>query len=376
MKKSYVIMSFCLIMSVLQSCKEVEVIPEISSPADKAYINLQHSGITSNMIDVRFFDPINGFALSTDVLLKTINGGTNWTKITPIDTKVDTVPRFSKLCFPTENLGFLVGQKAKVSTNANGNLTYTPLSTVFLKTEDAGKTWTDINFFETITNIVSIEFYNQKIGLISTSGIDFTRIYKTTDAGETWTLVEDKIVNYGHDGSRNGSLGLYDLEFITASKVIGVGSAGTIYISLDGGSSWVKDENTPQNRGFKSVKFSDENNGYVVGGGESFPNEDKAFVYKIHLHDDGTTSYQNVTDRYHSVFWHSDLALLENGKAIWTCGHLGQVFASYDGGKNWSDELTKSPRQETLNALSFPNDQVGYFVGNGGVILKVDLSKE
>jgi photosystem II stability/assembly factor-like uncharacterized protein len=141
--------------------------------------------------------------------------------------------------------------------------------------------------------------------------------------------------------------------------------------TADAGTTWVPIV-SPAKRAFKSMNFLSPNQGFITGGGSNNggPNDDKQFIYQI----DGNGNYTDLSITAYSLFYFNDIVAHDQDN-IWVAGHLGQIYRTIDGGKTWSDELSKSMRQEHLYDICFANDRIGYFVGDGGIILKVDLDK-
>jgi photosystem II stability/assembly factor-like uncharacterized protein len=345
---------------IFLSCKEVKV--EAASENEDIYVNLQHSGTVENLRSVHFFDVTNGLTVGTiGGLYRTANGGQSWTKTFPIpmDTAksvIDTTIVYSRIYFKNSNNGWLLG-----TYNSRASLTVATVAarkTALLKTTDGGRTWKNKNFDATVKTFNAIQFFDENNGyVIGNAGL----IYRTSDGGETWIKQESGVTS-----------NLRDIAIITPSTAMIVGPNGVLLKTQNGGETWEKLV-TPSSRAFYKIKFINGFYGYITGGGEgNLPNPDKAFVYKIDIHG----NFSDLTNKYYSVFYHYGLHASNDGQELWTSGHLGQIFRSKDGGTTWSDELSKSQRSEILYDISFPTDRVGYFVGDGGVILKIDLDRE
>jgi hypothetical protein len=52
---------------------------------------------------------------------------------------------------------------------------------------------------------------------------------------------------------------------------------------------------------------------------------------------------------------------------VYVCGSAGKIFNSTDGGDHWTGQYTSTT--ETLNAIAFAYDSIGYSVGDNGTIL-------
>ncbi|MFN8437770.1 MAG: YCF48-related protein [Cytophagales bacterium] len=365
MNRSFLYIKFCcfvVLMCVCISCKKVKTSAE---PAEKqVYVNLLHSGTTENLRAIHFTNTSTGFALgAAGSLYKTVNEGLTWTKSTPVvqdtsKTTIDTNMVYTNMTFVDETNGWIIGTyNAKATATATSA---TARKTALLKTTNGGSTWTNMNFDTEIKTFQSVAFYDAFNGyVVGNSGL----IYRTFDGGKTWIKQNSGVTRT-----------LKDIAIVSANTAYVVGGYGTLLKTTNGGATWEK-LIVPAERAFATAKYSTTTNElFITGGGEGglSTNADKAFVLK--LNSDG--SFTDLTNKYYAVFYFYGLAVNNFGKNLWTVGHLGQIFRSTDGGSTWSEELSKSQREETLYDAFFVSDAVGYFVGNGGVILKVDLNKE
>ena len=161
-------------------------------------------------------------------ILKTTNGGTDWT----IQNSGTTEDLFS-VCFTDVNNGYAAGESP------------------ILKTTNGGTTWTATSYGGLL---FSITFPTQNIGYAA----GFGTILKTTDAGTTWT------------NQNTGTDYLFESVFFTDpvnGYIVGHtfhDESGVNYKTTDGGITWI-----PQFpfslRSLSSVFFSDANTGYIVG---------------------------------------------------------------------------------------------------------------
>lgn len=364
MKHTYTYLQTGLLvaLSILSSvsCKRVQTIVEPETAS--LYVNLLHSGTTENLRAVHFFDVNNGLTVgATGGLYKTTNGGLSWTKTMPIamDTSkstIDTTIVFNELYFFNKTTGWILGTyNARTATSTNA----AARKTTMLKTTDGGLTWLEKNFDASIKTFTTIKFFDEANGYVIGNG---GLVYRTIDGGNTWIKQESGVTST-----------LTGLSIIGANTALICGTNGVLLKTTNGGVTWEALQ-TPSRRAFHEMVFLSPELGYVTGGGSNNggPNDDKAFVYQI----DTEGNFIDRTNIYYSVFYFFGLHASADGQNIWTAGHLGQIFRSTDAGKTWSEELSKSQRQETLYDISFPTERVGYFVGNSGVILKVDLDKE
>lgn len=337
----------------------------------------QNSGISSTLFSVYFHDEYTGYAVGAGwnwiygssedgaVILKTTNGGENWT-----DQILGTKESFSSVFFLNEDMGYV----------ATGNY-YPQIPGAILKTTDAGANWicqisgipdgiTSLYFIDDYigyalglsTFLKTIDGGSNWIYLNNTSGssIFFKDTYtgycvgadiqKTTDGGATWTTK--------YTGS---NIWLYSVFFPDDSTGYAVG-AEIILKTIDGGENWTV-QTIPQYAGvLKSVHFIDSNTGCAVG-------EWGVGILKT---IDGGENW--IIQSYVGYFLNSVYFIDENqgyafggqGPGIYGYFHGGVILKTIDGGLNW----TRNHISGTLNSGSFIGDNIIYAVGLGGTIVK------
>lgn len=154
-----------------------------------------------SLFKINFQDALTGYIVgSKGLILKTIDGGSNWKKMMN-----NTKNLLFDIAFVSETRGFIVGW--------NG---------VVMVTNDRGENWQLLPKFSR-KYLKSIDF-NKKIGIIvGGSG----SIFRTEDAGESWDIVETPI-----------KAPLHKVKFLSQTHAIILGGKGTILISEDKGDSW------------------------------------------------------------------------------------------------------------------------------------------
>lgn len=341
-----------LLILFISSCVEVE--PEEKTIYEDLYINTLHSGTSETLTDVKFIDEKDGMVTGIyGTFFTTEDGGNEWDETIPFEATEDSTAMFYGLDRRSKNEAWVFGRYAKDKSRRAKTV-----GTLLMKTNNGGETWENKWFGTETTSIYTLDFYDDNLGFLTTSD---AVVYKTTDGGNSWKNVlafEDR--QY-----------IRDITFINKEKIVMVGLLGLVYVSTDSGETWKKEPNAPKDRAYRKIDFKNESMGYLVGGGGNLPNADKAFVYKVTINKEGTFNYNNITDPYYAVYYFNDMHISKESDKVWTCGHLGQVFLSKDNGNTWSDELTKSQRVESLNAMDFPTEKTGYFVGRNGIMLKL-----
>ena len=295
----------------------------------------QSSGLTNvdsnNLLSVYFTDANTGYAVGkAGTILKTTNGGTNWTALTSgITDELDAV------CFTNANTGYAIG-------------------TVILKTTDGGTTWTNVYTSPYQYALRSVYFVNATTGYVVGMGMMGGTILKTIDGGTTWTKQTS--------GTNNQLCSVY---FTDASTGYAVGAYGTILKTIDGGTTW-----TPQNSGtnyqLNAVYFSTSSTGYAVGA--------NSIVLKT---TDGGTTWSSQTGNtdytlYSVCFPDANTGYISGSNNT----GVGEILKTTNGGTDWTTNWTPLQSDTYYFSLNFPNVNTGYAVGIYGEILKYSNSTD
>ena len=298
----------------------------------------QTSGVNYGM-DAVFFVGNTGYSVggsgqtNANVVLKTVDGGKNWTVRCITDTQ------FYSIFFTDSLTGCAVDYYG------------------ILQTTDGGATWTRVfhnHSFSKYSFLHQIFFPDARTGYCVGGFDHFNPILKTSDGGKTWT---DKTSAFNQP--------LYDVYFINADTGYVVGHAGTILKTNDGGNTWNK-QSSETIMPLLSVYFPEPDKGYVVGSGGTI----------METHDGGshwTAQASHTTKDLVSVYFtnaHTGYAV--GGLAIQEdCCHVryeGIILKTTDGGATW----TSQPGAETnyLYSVWFTDDLTGYAAGSNGLLLK------
>lgn len=193
-------------------------------------------------------DPIDG---CTSIIM-THDGGNTWKKID-----------CSKLPKVNEGEASFAASNTNIATYKDNIWVVTGgVKARVLKSSDKGATWkiieTPIIQGDGPQGIYSVDFYNEKIGIVV--GGNFSKPNEniankaiTTDGGETWQLVAD-------GKSPNYKSCVQYIPGTNGKEVIAVGKTGVSF-SNDGGKNW-KDISTD---GYYSIQFVDSNTAWLSG---------------------------------------------------------------------------------------------------------------
>ena len=347
LRKSYVILILCIASTILYG---------------QAWY-VQTSGTNSLLMDVYFTNPNLGWVVgTTNTILHTTDGGTNW-----LDQNPPPSVNYYSVYFTDGQTGHAVG----ATVGGSGRIRHTT---------DGGTNWDTIHATNAY-NLWSVFFVDANIGWIAGGRevglcIDPIRtVHYTIDGGYNWSTQF-----YQYD-----SLPLHDIHFIDSNTGCVVGEHGVIFWTTDGGSNWVQktsgtvrhlwgifllDANTAwtvgvrgtvlytanggdtwnaQNAdttyGFGKVYFTDANNGWILGG-----DNDNGII--LHTTDGGnswTTQYTGATTSLMSIHF-------TDADTGWAVGNLGTVMHTTTGGTGIIEDKSfiKDPARLTM-AQNKPN---------------------
>lgn len=284
----------------------------------------QSSGTNKNIRSVFFIDPSNGWAVGSNIILKTINGGTNWIK-----QPVDSTLHYNSVHFEDANHGW-------VCTGDGQILKYD------------GSTW--INQYSGVSSWFEAIFFSD-INHGWASGGAFAphiRMVKTNNGGVVWDTLTNSNPNYSGNS----------LFFI--DSLIGWKTNWNLKISktTDGGVTWTvqnKSNNKWDTKTLRSIFFIDNNIGFSVG--------DSGTILKTI--DGGANWIGQISGTYNNLF---SICVL-NSNTCYIVGRDGIILKTIDGGLNWL--IQNSPTTKKLNSVFFPDIHTGYAVGDSGTILKI-----
>jgi hypothetical protein len=208
-------------------------------------------------------------------LMKTTDGGSTWTKIV-IDSKLWY---FNNIEFWDANNGIVVSYPSVIYRTSDAGITWGPCfglkhsvedlcyadaTTLFLvggderiyKSTNAGFFWTEIDSGVVLHTYLGVEFYDVNFGIVT--GED-GKVVVTTDGGTNWTI------------SNAGGYGLMHSSYImNQSTAFVVGTPEQVYKSINGGITWISDFNGGNTEAFYKVKFTENNTGLICGSGGKF----------------------------------------------------------------------------------------------------------
>ena len=359
--------------------------------------------------DVFFADSVNGWTVQQSPYFEqskvysTVDGGNNWTYM--FQRSFD----LNEFSFVNKNFGWLVGAKGTI-----------------LKTTDAGIHWVN-QYSQSLTTqyLQCVYFVNNDTGWIGGFGI----LLKTTNAGLNWDKLSLPInfnfTSFSFINSNEGWAGagskilrtkdgginwieqatgltkwINSICFTDSLNGWAVGQFETILKTTDGGATWNRKYIISDSlNAFMSAYFIDENIGWVVGGygqilkttngGESWEvqvHDSTSWLYSVRFLNDSvgivlgdhgailktTNAGQNWVNHPTGANEALRSVYIIDSLQAWAVGGWGTILRTTDGGLTWVNYPSPNIGENYLKSVFFINENIGYAVGQSGIIMKYD----
>ena len=299
-------------------------------------------------------------------LLKTTNAGVNW-----INLFVPTTKDLESIFFLGENTGYITGRVGLLAKTTNGGLN-----------------WTFRNY-DTTKTIMSIYFKNENEGFI---GAYPGGLYKTLNGGLNWTTVDTNIYMVRNIHFTSSSIGYASGSY----RTISYNFYGLILKTTNGGLNWVMKQPPVTTPEYSSMKFFNDNTGYVGGENLLYTINGAATWIGISKPDGGIsalyfTDFNNgyILNHYQAeppklykttngggTWVNLNLTIKYNyygisgvGDSLYLAGHLGAYAHSYNGGANW---VHHNVVNTSLYSIHFINKLTAWAAGERGTLLYTD----
>jgi PKD repeat protein len=228
------------------------------------------------------------------VIVKTTDGGNNWTQIWPVSGTIDGL---QGIWFTSDLVGFACGW-----------------NNYFIKTTDGGVTWTPVTVGTDVWYYVDVEFWdaNNGIALAKMDDPGDQAAFITSNGGTTWVPATSGLATAEVMG----------LSYATQNIVFCVGTGANVFKSTDGGHNWTTVATLSAM--LFGVDFANANFG-VVGGEE-----------KIFATNNGGTSWTTYTTGYENFY-----ATKAYADGTGYCGGTDQhIYKTTNFGATWTAEST------------------------------------
>lgn len=273
---------------------------------------------------VNFINPQTGWTCgSNGALFMTTSGGVNWI---PKDAGTSAGVGLFMIQFLDNNTGYFCGG---IETGQ--------LSGIIRKTTNGGESWNTV--LSDTTPIYSLSFINSSTGW---AGGRYGSIRKTTNGGASWQLINTQF-----------PYTLNAIKFLNSST--GVTSGNGIYVTMNGGTNWSQSPGPISSK----ISFVDQNTGYVKSGTANsaiFKTTNSGLNWSVKTSPQGS---------FYNIFFVSDAT-------GWICSR-GLLKQTTNGGQSWQLQSTPLPFTN-LNSMHFVNENEGWVVGAGGVIMHTRTS--
>jgi photosystem II stability/assembly factor-like uncharacterized protein len=213
------------------------------------------------------------------------------------------------------------------------------------KSVDLGKTWVDVKYSELNPAMNTVEFYDEKVGILGGASI-----LGTKDGGITWETLprlSSAINRVSYSKNQFGFLVKLIFDNFHARKYTELYSVNTSnlttdkdYVTLDGYTN--------------DVYFLKNKIGILVGN--------LGNVYVVTVKSDGTFDY---SDRLRPVDKDLLSVFLISEKMAFAGGKDGTFLKTTDGGENWT--TVKTSITGSIKKLVFQNENLGY-----GIVIETE----
>jgi photosystem II stability/assembly factor-like uncharacterized protein len=219
-----------------------------------------------------------------------------------------------------------------------------------------------------------VQLFNQSHWLVA----ELNRVLKTEDAGRTWTQIY--IVKTTTDDS-NQIRGLCFVDERVGFLIVG----GHLVFTDNGGTNWADlGAIRAEKISFRNCYFTDAMRGWAVGmtWQEGWVNDPKIPRYvgsAFATQDGGRTWRQQRLDlpkghRPDGMYWGLNDVLFKDAKTGWFVGDRGTIFSTEDGGETWRLANAKDVDYQSVNFLDGRFGWATYKYGNSswGVAMTTD----
>jgi len=297
--------------------------------------------LPGNYICMYFISDQTGWAAGDGgKILKTTNGGNNWT-----EQAVFSEYTLNSIHFPNSMTGYVAG------THCCG------FPAPILKTTNGGLNWIE-QTSNTTFRLSSVFFTSPNTGW---SVGDSSIIVRTTNGGSNWLIVP---FSYYENFS------CVQFANLLTGWIVG---GSTVLKTTNGGANWITLIPSLQNSVFLEARFPTLSTGYMVGGDLY---NGMGFVLKS---TNGGGSWDSLISANHYFLYLSFV----NENTGWVCGMDGNILRTTDGGRNWDSQSIGQPTA-WLHSIQFINSSTGWVTGSisifktttGGVIGITPISGE
>lgn len=272
-------------------------------------------------------------AWSNGTVVRTTNGGSNWTETTG-----GLFAFVNSISFLNSTTGFAVGGSGKASRTTNAGVTWDSINTPT----------TDWTLFQ-IKPVSATEVY--AIG-------HPTELYKTTNLGTTWTALTISVPNvYPYIW--------YSVDKFGSTMIIS-GDYGLVAKSTDGGTIW-SSNNIQYNTQIMNDVFNIPNSGKIWYVGR--PSQlNQQVLYTSNNGNNWTPYGTGGTEEFFGIH-------MINSNTGYVSANNSKVFKTTNGGQNWIQKTNASGTNYSLYSMEFVNENTGWVFVNYSTVASGNVFK-
>lgn len=338
------------------------------SPGQGPGVAQTHVGDVQAFESIHMMDALTGWAvtaqLGAKVLLRTTDGGTRWTDLTPLNSSKQEISVF-QITAVSPLIAWVI------PTGTIGGTTVTIFHTI-----DGGRTWRNATILA--PSVEAIHFVNPRNGwlvasLVAYMGNDEVEIYRSTDGGETWVKVASATHESKNSGlSVDGAKGAITFLNLTTGWITGVTPGPDwlyLYITHNGGRTWraqnlpLPPELTPHWFAFPQPPTFFTAQDSILPTFYSLLNDSRqetgSLVVFYDTHDGGMTWTQTAPVSVSHVNGFSATSFVDMNHGWVKEGNM--LYVTSDGGRRWTTIHPDQPFAG-VTQLDFISPQVGWAV--------------
>lgn len=345
---------YCLVLFVISACKKEQNQSIESETTDKEQITKKRNLKGLIVKDIMGADSISVRAITVvhDTLRFAANGGRyGWATENSFATTISDAIDKNKVSFRS-----IAYNGESIFRLSIGNPALLYKDGILVYKEDHESVFYD-----------AMQFWNTKEGIAIGDPTDgCISIIITRDGGDTWEKLSCESLPKGIEGEAAFAASNTNIAIVGEKTWIATGGkASRVFYSPDKGKSW-EVFNTPiiqgvSTTGMYSIAFSDELNGFAIGGDYTKPEDNE--TNKIRTEDGGKTwelVAENEEPDYRSCVQYIPNS---NGEELVAVGFRG-ISYSNDKGTSW-----KKLSNESFFTIKFINDSTAYAAGKGRISL-------
>jgi len=319
------------------------------------------------VLSLRMIDATNGWALTVNAVLRTTDGGSHWTNVTPPHTSFS---KGSVAEFFTASLAWVATQQADAA------------AVHILRTTDGGQSWQQAVVQTPF--VKQMTFIDAQHGWIlsgkeNAAGVaaEPVSVFRTTDGGKTWQSISTALfadtTPPGHlpYGGQKSGIRFLNTNTGWVTGTVTVNELAWLYITHDAGATWYQ-QTLPMPSGVPSAQlsilaptfFSASDGILPVRFTDFTTGKDLAAV--IYVTHDGGTTWQSTT----AVPIALEASYFLDGQHGWVTDG-SSLYITTDGGKHWAKRIPGGSFTN-VTQLDFVSNSLGWAVNGQGILKTTD----